>query len=135
MEHRGATELKLKSILMLTTGGTIASKETSQGLAPELSADDILSFIPTVCDICRVETVAVCNLDSTNVTPSHWLMIAQTIEENDHAYDGFVICHGTDTLADTLIFEPDFIHGSTMISCFQGESRRRSDILTKTSWR
>ena len=90
-----------KKILMITTGGTIASRETEQGLAPGMSAEDILSYIPAVDRICRVHTVQVCNLDSTNVTPAHWRLLVEAIEANYAAYDGFVICHGTDTLAYT----------------------------------
>lgn len=90
-----------KKILMIGTGGTIASKQTENGLAPGLSSEDILSYIPQVEEVCDVETLQVCNIDSTNVTPKHWTMLAQTIEEQYKNYDGFVICHGTDTLAYT----------------------------------
>lgn len=90
-----------KKILMIGTGGTIASKQTENGLAPGLSSEDILSYIPQVEEVCDVETLRVCNIDSTNVTPKHWTMLAQTIEEQYKNYDGFVICHGTDTLAYT----------------------------------
>lgn len=41
------------------------------------------------------------NPDSTNVTPEHWKLLAKTVQENYDRYDGFVICHGTDTLAYT----------------------------------
>ena len=91
----------LKKILMITTGGTIASKQTDNGLTPGLTPEELLEFIPAVKDICSVETLAVCNLDSTNVTPLHWKLMVRTIEENYGSYDGFVICHGTDTLAYT----------------------------------
>lgn len=91
----------MKKILMIGTGGTIASKQTEHGLTPGLTSDDILSYIPQVKDVCDVETIQVCNIDSTNVTPKHWMLFAKTIEENYNKYDGFVICHGTDTLAYT----------------------------------
>ena len=91
----------MKKILMIGTGGTIASKQTEGGLAPGLSSEDILSYIPQVRDVCHVDTLQVCNIDSTNVTPKHWVMLSQTIEEHYEDYDGFVICHGTDTLAYT----------------------------------
>lgn len=91
----------MKKILMIGTGGTIASKQTKHGLAPGLSSDDILSYIPQVKEVCHVDTLQVCNIDSTNVTPEHWSMLSRTIEEHYEAYDGFVICHGTDTLAYT----------------------------------
>jgi len=91
----------MKNILMITTGGTIASKKTENGLAPGLSPEELLEYIPAVRDICYVDTLSVCNIDSTNVTPEHWKLMEQTIEDNYSSYDGFVICHGTDTLAYT----------------------------------
>ena len=91
----------MKKILMIGTGGTIASKQTKNGLAPGLSAEDILEYIPAVSKICQVDSLQICNLDSTNVTSEHWKMIVHSIEENYDDYDGFVVCHGTDTLAYT----------------------------------
>ena len=90
-----------KRILMIGTGGTIASKKTENGLKPGLSSEDILSYIPQVEQVCEVRTMQVCNIDSTNVTPEHWTILSKTIEEQYDKYDGFVICHGTDTLAYT----------------------------------
>lgn len=90
-----------KRILMIGTGGTIASKQTENGLKPGLSSEDILSYIPQVEQVCEVRTMQVCNIDSTNVTPEHWTILSKTIEEQYDKYDGFVICHGTDTLAYT----------------------------------
>ncbi len=91
----------MKKILMIGTGGTIASKQTDAGLKPGLTAEDVLSYIPAVKDVCQVETLQVLNLDSTNMTPAHWKNIVYAIEENYAKYDGFVVCHGTDTLAYT----------------------------------
>ena len=91
----------MKKILMIGTGGTIASKQTENGLAPGLTPNDILSYIPQVKHVCEVETLQVCNIDSTNVTPEHWKLMVEAVEKHYHAYDGFVICHGTDTLAYT----------------------------------
>lgn len=91
----------MRKILMIGTGGTIASTPTEYGLAPGLAPSDILSYIPAVGQVCEVDTIQVCNLDSTNVTPMHWQLLARTVEEHYGKYDGFVICHGTDTLAYT----------------------------------
>ena len=63
--------------------------------------DAILNYIPAVSKICEVDSLQVCNLDSTNVTPEHWKLLVKTVQENYDRYDGFVICHGTDTLAYT----------------------------------
>ena len=65
----------MKKILMIATGGTIASKGTADGLAPELTSQDILHYIPSLKDICEVETLQLCNLDSTNISMEHWMMM------------------------------------------------------------
>ena len=91
----------MRRILMLATGGTIASKESGQGLSPAISSEEILSYVPAIGDLCRVEAVQLMNLDSTNVGPGHWLKIAGAVRERYDDYDGFVITHGTDTMAYT----------------------------------
>ena len=91
----------MKKILMIATGGTISSKQTDNGLAPGLTPKEVLSYIPKVSKVCQVETYQLCDLDSTNITPEHWGMISKAIEEKYDCYDGFVVCHGTDTLAYT----------------------------------
>ena len=86
---------------MLATGGTIASMESGQGLTPAITSEEILSHVPAVGELCRVEAVQLMNLDSTNVGPAHWLEMAVAIRERYDSYDGFVITHGTDTMAYT----------------------------------
>ena len=91
----------MRRILILATGGTIASKESGQGLSPAISSEEILSHVPAIGDLCRVEAVQLMNLDSTNIGPDHWLKIAEAVRERYDGYDGFVITHGTDTMAYT----------------------------------
>lgn len=91
----------MKKILMIGTGGTIASHSTEYGLAPGLSTEQLLSYVPQVSDVCEADSIQICDIDSTNVTPEYWKLMARTVEENYDRYDGFVICHGTDTLAYT----------------------------------
>ena len=91
----------MKKILMIGTGGTIASEVTPDGLSPELDPLKLLEFIPNIRNHCEVDCVQCYNLDSTNIRPKHWLGLARTIREHYDAYDGFVISHGTDTMAYT----------------------------------
>lgn len=91
----------MRRILMLATGGTIASRQTGHGLSPAITSQEILSGVPAIGAFCHVETVQLMNLDSTNVGPAHWLKIASCIEDSYERYDGFVITHGTDTMAYT----------------------------------
>lgn len=91
----------MKKILLIATGGTIASGQTEKGLAPQINAVELLSFVPEYTEICNVDCVQPFSIDSTNVIPEHWLQIASVVEENYNLYDGFVVTHGTDTLAYT----------------------------------
>ena len=58
---------------MIGTGGTIASKITPNGLDPQLTSEEILAFIPGISAICEVDTLQICNIDSTNIAPEPWL--------------------------------------------------------------
>ena len=91
----------MKKILLIGTGGTIASKPTDAGLTPMLDTEEILSYVPEVNGFCEVDAVQILNLDSTNMNPKHWLAIAEAVRVNYDRYDGFVISHGTDTMAYT----------------------------------
>lgn len=91
----------LKKILLIATGGTIASRKTDAGLKPGLSPEELLRYVPDAGTLCRIDTVQPIDLDSTNITPQHWLLLEDIIERCYGDYDGFVICHGTDTLAYT----------------------------------
>lgn len=91
----------MKSILMLTTGGTIASVITPYGLIPTLNSTELLSYLPKLEDDIQIDTRELYSIDSTNTRPEHWKLIAQAVETEYDNYDGFVICHGTDTMAYT----------------------------------
>lgn len=89
----------MKKILLIATGGTIASKPTKVGLVPSITSQEILEFVPSISDYCCVDAVQLMNIDSSNMSPEKWIMIANCVKENYDKYDGFVITHGTDTLA------------------------------------
>ena len=91
----------MKKILMIGTGGTIASKPSADGLTPDLDSKQLIDSIPSIPHICDVDCTQAFSLDSTNVRPEHWLILAEIITENYDRYDGFVITHGTDTMAYT----------------------------------
>lgn len=91
----------MRKLLILFTGGTIASLKTDKGLEPVLDAEQILSYLPDIGDDITLDSVQVCNLDSTNMSYHYWLQMVDAIEAGYEAYDGFIICHGTDTMAYT----------------------------------
>ncbi len=91
----------MKNILLIATGGTIASQPTENGLAPQLRAEDILDHVPQLRQLCHIDALQLMNIDSTNMSPDCWLKIAACVKEHYDAYDGFVITHGTDTMSYT----------------------------------
>lgn len=90
-----------KNILLIATGGTIASKDTEDGLAPGITSDELMDFVPEIKKYCHVDTIQILNIDSTNIQPEYWVLMTEKIKEYYHEYDGFVISHGTDTMAYT----------------------------------
>ena len=91
----------MKKILLLTTGGTIASRKTESGLAPQIAPEELLAYVPEYEKFCHVDTRQVFNRDSTNIQPEDWICIAEAVQCAFNQYDGFVITHGTDTMAYT----------------------------------
>ena len=90
-----------QQILCITTGGTMARVRTPQGLRPVLSSGELLAHMPALAQLCQPDTLALCSIDSTDMSPALWLDMARAIEQNYSRYDGFILCHGTDTLAYT----------------------------------
>lgn len=91
----------MKRILVIATGGTIASREAADGLVPDIPMEQLLNYVPEIHSHCYLEAEQLLNLDSTNMQPSHWLNLARYIRKEYDRFDGFVILHGTDTMAYT----------------------------------
>ena len=91
----------MKKILLIATGGTIASKKEAHGLKPVITSEDLLTYIPQIETFAQVDGLQLFNVDSTNIRPHHWIEIVNVIKEQYDFYDGFVLAHGTDTMAYT----------------------------------
>ena len=91
----------MKHILLIATGGTIASAEDGNGLSPALTGEELARSVPEIEGLCELDIVQPMNIDSTNMRPADWLRIAEVIRENYDARDGFVVLHGTDTMSYT----------------------------------
>ncbi len=113
----------MKTVLFIGTGGTIASSEGADGLTPVYGPAALLDFIPEAARLCRIQPLPIMNIDSTNMQPRHWLAIARTIRENYALYDGFVIAHGTDTLAYTAAMLSYLIQNSRKPIVVTGSQR------------
>ncbi len=91
----------MKRVLVLATGGTIAAKQTENGLAPTDANPDILSLLQGMADRFIIDYRDLCNLDSSNIQPEEWLLFAKEMRTHASQYDGILLLHGTDTMAYT----------------------------------
>lgn len=98
-------------IALVATGGTIAGRaasatNTTAYTAGVLTAADLLAAVPGLADIAELRAETPFSIDSKDMTPTHWLALAQRVqalvEQSD--IDGVVITHGTDTLEETAFF-------------------------------
>ena len=120
----------MKNILLIATGGTIASVNTDHGLVPGTSGKEILSYVPEAESVCHIDVKQILNLDSTNLQPEHWLKIVHGIQEVYEQYDGFVITHGTDTMAYTAAALSYLIQNSPKPIVFTGAQKPMGSEIT-----
>ena len=92
--------MKMKNILFLTTGGTIASFESEEGLVPTLTSEELLGYFGQQQDA-NITCEDLLHLDSSNMQPEEWSIMAKRIYEAVPHFDGIVLTHGTDTMAYT----------------------------------
>ena len=100
-ENEAADGKPRKRLCILTTGGVIGMVERNgQVVAPE-SDQELRAAYADVQRIAEVDWVAAVDppLDSSNIGPSHWQRIAASIYDRREHFDGFVVAHGTDTMA------------------------------------
>ena len=92
---------KLPKILLLSTGGTIASKVDYRtgAVTPALSATELYEAVPEIAKIANVDAEVLFSEYSENLQPEHWLEIAKKVDSvADSEYTGIIIAHGTDTM-------------------------------------
>ena len=89
-------------ILLIYTGGTIGMmKDFETGALKAFNFSKLLQRIPELKQLdCEIETISFEKpIDSSNINPEMWNLIATMIEENYETYDGFVVLHGSDTMS------------------------------------
>ena len=85
---------------MITTGGTIASQEGEDGLEPKTTGQQMLDLIPELQGLCEIDCVDLLNLDSTNMQPEEWAVMAKAAFEGwncDYSWNRYLClqCSGT----------------------------------------
>ncbi|MBL7923960.1 MAG: asparaginase [Bacteroidia bacterium] len=91
----------MKNILIIYTGGTIGMQHDAKGALKPFDFGKVTEYVPDLKRIrCRLQHHAFRQqIDSSNVTPAFWIELAGVIQKNYTRHDGFVILHGTDTMA------------------------------------
>lgn len=89
-----------KKILLLATGGTIASRGGAEGLRPE-PAELLADALRSLSGFYDIRVRDLMCLDSSNIQPEQWQAIARCVFAEREGLDGIVISHGTDTMAYT----------------------------------
>lgn len=120
---------KLPKILLLSTGGTIASKidYRTGAVTPVLTAEELNSSVPELAKIANIDTKVLFSEYSENIMPEHWLKIAQTVNEYLNSdYTGIIIAHGTDTMHYTSAYLSFSLAGFQIPIALVG-SQRSSD--------
>jgi L-asparaginase len=98
-----AQEAGRPKVIVLTTGGTIASRVG----ASMQDGNTLVSAVPQLIEHATVTVEEVSRVGSSQITPAHWLTIASRVNQRFHedaSLRGIVITHGTDTLEDTAYF-------------------------------
>ena len=118
-----------KKILLLTTGGTIASLQGGEGLQPHRSGvmERELTLLRSYYDISVRDLMC---LDSSNIRPEEWQMIAKTVFEVRKDFDGIVISHGTDTMAYTASAVTFMLPNIDVPVVFTGSQLPLADVLS-----
>ena len=119
----------LPKILLLSTGGTIASKidYRTGAVTPTLSADELNESVPELGEIADIDTQELFSEYSENIMPEHWLEIAKTIDKYSKSeYVGVIVAHGTDTMHYTSAFLSFALAGFALPIALVG-SQRSSD--------
>jgi L-asparaginase len=102
------TPAALPRVVVLATGGTIASKYDPAigALAPAVTGDALVSAVPGLDKVARVEVEQIANIGSYDMTPDIWRRLAKRVNEllATDGVSGVVVTHGTDTLEETAYF-------------------------------
>ena len=128
-EEKQKENLSLPKILLISTGGTIASKVDYRtgAVTPALSASELNEAVPELAKIANIDSEVLFSEYSENLQPEHWLKIAEKLDSISNSdYAGIIIAHGTDTMHYTSSFLSFALSGFPVPIALVG-SQRSSD--------
>lgn len=133
IEKKSTPEIKsdssLSKILLLSTGGTIASKidYRTGAVTPALSAEDLNAAVPELAEMANIDAEVLFSEYSENLEPEHWKKIAEKLDSHSKSdYKGIVVAHGTDTMQYSAAFLSFALSGFPIPVVLVG-SQRSSD--------
>ncbi len=90
----------LPNVKIISTGGTIASRVDYRtgAVTSQFTAEEIVSDVPEIAEICNVDAELLYNILSENMKPRNWIELARRVYDALKEYDGVIITHGTDTM-------------------------------------
>ncbi|MGZ5968329.1 MAG: asparaginase, partial [Polyangiales bacterium] len=97
----GASESRRPRVLVVQTGGTLAMGISGDTLSPSTGPRDLVGLVPQLQQLAEIEVLDLCNLDSGDLQPAHWLSIARAVHAAlaREELAGIVVTHGTDTMS------------------------------------
>ncbi len=116
---------KKRSILLITTGGTFGMLPGARGFLASVER-----AVPEIRAIAQLKVRSPFALDSASLTPDHWLVLARLIASEIDQFDGFVITHGTDTMAYTAAALSYLLEGLQKPVILTGAQRPLAEIRT-----
>lgn len=131
--HSSLTGKARARILVIYTGGTFGMMYNSSGVLIPFDFASIIEQLPILRNLFLEMTVVSFDppIDSSNIDPTHWITIARIVHEHYDGYDGFVVLHGTDTMAFTASAVSFMLEGLAKPVIFTGAqlpvSEARSD--------
>lgn len=119
----------MKRVLMLHTGGTLGmSGRRPSALKPDAYTSQLLAHVPELRSLADVEVQILWNMDSSNHSPRHWEQVSAAVVEHHDRYDGFVVVHGTDTMAFTASAVAFQLEGLQKPVVFTGSQRPLGEV-------
>lgn len=120
----------MKRVLLLSTGGTIASRSGKDGLEPGITGEELISELGDLQGKFDIHVQQILNLDSSNIQAEEWRLMARAVYEHIDSYDGVVITHGTDTMAYSASMLSFMLRGLKKPVVFTGSQIPMENMLT-----
>lgn len=126
-----AKSVDLPKVVVVATGGTIAMKldPDTGNPVPAVTGEELVSAVPEIKDIAKIEVVEFSNIPSDYMTPKRWINLSKTVNEvlNKDDVAGVVITHGTDTLEETAFFLDLTLKSEKPVVCIGAQRSASAD--------